>query len=175
VSRTPQLALDRTIALAFAVLAVAQWVCTPWWGRRADRHGPLRCLAWLSLGLGALFVVMAFVATIGQFLLVRCAIACLMAGSMTLAYAAASKRVPAGNRTLAFAMVQSCIQFGLAVGPLLGALAVGDRHGPDGFRAAFLVAAALCAAAGTGMFVVRCLPSVRGSAAASDGVDDGPR
>ncbi|MFO0419263.1 MAG: MFS transporter [Planctomycetota bacterium] len=154
-SATPALALDRTVALAFGLLAVAQWVCTPWWGRMADRHGPLRCLAWLALGLGCLYAALATVAAIRPFLLLRAAIACLMAGSMTLAYAAASKRVDDRHRTLAFAMVQSCIQFGLALGPLLGAAVAADAAGGVAFGRALLVAAALCAAAGVGMFALR--------------------
>ena len=153
-SATPALALDRTIAIAFALLAVAQWLCTRWWGRQADRFGPLRCLAWLSLGLAALQATMATVTTIGQFLWLRAAIACLMAGSLTLAYAAASKRVLDRDRTLAFALVQSCIQFGLALGPQLGALVAADGARPD-FAAAWLTSAALCAAAGLGMLWLR--------------------
>ena len=153
-SATPALALDRTVALAFGVLAVAQWVCTPWWGRMADRHGPLRCLAWLALLLGAMYAALSTVSAIRPFLLLRAAIACLMAGSMTLAYAAASKRVADANRTLAFAMVQSCIQFGLALGPLLGAAVAADGDGVA-FGRVLLVAAALCTAAGLGMFALR--------------------
>ncbi|MFY9343108.1 MAG: MFS transporter [Planctomycetota bacterium] len=175
VSATPALALDRTIALAFAVLAVAQWVCTPWWGKMADRHGPLRCLALLALGLGGLFVAMAFVGTIDQFLAVRCAVACLMAGSMTLGYAAASKRVEERHRTLAFAMVQSCIQFGLAIGPVIGGVVVGANAGTAGFRAAFLIAAGLCAVAGVGMVLVRRLPAAGGATGTTvDEPVDGP-
>ena len=97
---------------------------------------------------------LAWVATIGQFLLLRAAVACLMAGSMTLAYAAASKRVAEGNRTLAFAMVQSCIQFGLAIGPSVGA-AVAGGAGAVHFWRLFACAAVLCGVAGIGMLVLR--------------------
>jgi MFS transporter, DHA1 family, multidrug resistance protein len=155
VTTSPALALDRTVAVAFALLAVAQWVCTPWWGRQADRHGPLRCLGLLALGLAALFVALAFVATTDQFLTLRAAVACLMAGSMTLAYAAASKRVDDAHRTLAFAMVQRCIQFGLALGPMLGAAVAAEAAGGIAFGRAFGVAAALCATAGVGMLLLR--------------------
>jgi DHA1 family multidrug resistance protein-like MFS transporter len=150
----PQLALRRTVAVAFMMLAVAQWACTPLWGRLADRHGPLRCLAALALGLGAAFAAMAATTTIEQFLGLRAVVACLMAGSMTLAYAAAAKRVAAANRTFAFAMVQSCIQFGIALGPLLGAFIAGDETSLH-FDRAFVCAAALCGVAGIGMLVLR--------------------
>jgi MFS transporter, DHA1 family, multidrug resistance protein len=158
-SGTPQLALDRTIAIAFAVLAVGQWICTPWWGRKADRHGPLRCLAFLGLGLAVLQGAMALATTVDQFLLLRCGVACLMAGSLTLAYSAASKRVPDHQRTLSFALVQSCIQFGLALGPLLGAAVAATAGGADGFRRAFGAAALLCGLAACGMFVLRRVES----------------
>ena len=148
------LAVDRTIAVAFGVLAVGQWVCTPFWGRLADRHGPLRCLVGLSLGLAAVLSATALVTSIGQFLLARCAVACLMAGSLTLAYAAISKRVADEHRTLAFSLVQSCIQLGVAFGPLVGAAVARTDDGPD-YRAAFAAAGALCGAAGAGMFLLR--------------------
>jgi MFS family permease len=155
-SATPALALDRTVAFAFAVLAIAQWVCTPWWGRMADRYGPLRCLAFLALALCGLQAAMVLVVSTDQFLLLRSAIACMMAGSMTLAYAAASKRVADAHRTLSFAMVQSCIQFGLSLGPMLGAAVAtsGGVPSPD-FRRAFLGAAGLCGLAGVGMLLLR--------------------
>ncbi len=156
-SATPALAIDRTVAFAFGLLAVAQWVCTPWWGKQADRFGALRCLAILSLLLAGLLAVMATVTTISQFLWLRAAIACLMAGSMTLAYAAASQRVADENRTLAFAMVQSCIQFGLAIGPMLGAFVVAESTGPLAFSRAFVWAAGLCLIAGLGMLLLRAV------------------
>lgn len=153
-SHTRALALDRTIAVAFAVLAIAQWICTPWWGRMADKYGPLRCLGWLALGLCALQALAALVHDADVFLLLRCGTAALMAGSMTLAYAAASKRVADEHRTLSFAMVQSCIQFGLAIGPVLGAVAARSEGGRD-FPRAFLAAASLCGVAGVGMLWLR--------------------
>jgi DHA1 family multidrug resistance protein-like MFS transporter len=162
----PALALDRTIGLSFMLLAFAQWAFTPWWGRKADRYGPLRCLAVLAVGLGVLQALLLLVDTTVQFLLLRGAIACLMAGSMTLAYAAVSKRVADEHRTLAFAMVQSCIQLGLALGPVLGSAVAGGRDGALEFGAVFATAAALCGTAGVGMFVLRARTAVRPVAAA---------
>jgi len=153
-SRTEELALDRTIAVAFAVLAIGQWLCTPRWGRLADRHGPLRCLSAVCLLLFVLQGMMLLVSSINQFLLLRCMIACAMAGSMTLAFAAVSKRVAAENRTLAFSLVQSCIQLGLALGPIIGAFVVRTSDGPD-FRFGFGVAAVLCGVSGVGLVVLR--------------------
>lgn len=153
-SRSESLALDRTIAVAFGVLAVGQWFFTPMWGRMADRRGPLRSLTLLAFGLCAVQGGMAMVSTIDQFLLLRVLLACLMAGSLTLAYASASKRVEDEHRTLSFSLVQSCIQLGLAFGPLLGTTVAATPGGTD-FRRAFLAAAVLCGVAGAGMLWLR--------------------
>ncbi len=159
VEASRELQLDRTTALAFAVLALMQLLCTPLWGRQADRFGPLRCFAVLALLLAAVLAAIGWVASIDQFLVLRTAAASLMAGSMTLAYAAISKRVAAARRTLAFAMLQSCIQFGLAAGPMLGALVADDGRGGTDFRRVPLAAAGLCAVAGFGMLWLRRLPT----------------
>ena len=169
----PALALDLTVGTAFAVLAIAQIGLTPAWGRFADRHGPLRCLAVLGIGLGVLMFVSATVSNVDQFLVVRSAAACLMAGSMTLAYAAASKRVADERRTLAFSMIQSCMQLGFAGGPRLGAaIAVVGEAGAlrTDFRRSFVAAGVLCLVAGAGMFVLRRFSTSRERAAA-----DAPR
>jgi hypothetical protein len=52
-------------------------------------------------------------------------------------------------------MVQSCIQFGLSLGPRLGAVVAADGGERIAFGRAFLVAAALCGAAGAGMLLLR--------------------
>ncbi len=114
-------AIDRTTALAFSIVAVAQILITTAWGRLADRAGPLRCLAALSGMLGVVLLLTSTATTIEGFLGYRSVAAIFMAGSMTLAYAAVGKHVPSDNRALAFACAQSCIQLGLAFGPMLGA------------------------------------------------------
>ncbi|MEC9047976.1 MAG: MFS transporter [Planctomycetota bacterium] len=153
-SASEALALDRTIAVAFGVLAIGQWCFTPLWGRMADRRGPLRCLMLLSFGLFVAQGLMSMVTSIDQFLLLRVVVACLMAGSLTLAFSSVSKRVADERRTLALALVQSCIQLGLAFGPLLGTAVAATAGGTD-FRRAFATAACLCGAAGVGMVWLR--------------------
>ena len=161
-SSTPAFALDLTVGASFGVLAVTQVAFTTSWGRLADRFGPLRCLAVIGLTLGALLFATAHVATIDGFLLLRTGAAAVMAGSMTLAYAAASKRVADEHRTLAFSMIQSCMQLGFSGGPMLGAwIAVVDDVRVD-FRRPFVAAAALCFAAGIGMLLLRRLTVRRG-------------
>jgi MFS transporter, DHA1 family, multidrug resistance protein len=151
-----QLALELTISAAFGIMGFVQLVFTPWWGRLADRFGPLRCLGVLGLCLAAILAATATVASANQFLLLRTAAACMMAGSMTLAYAAASKRVADGRRTLAFSLVQSCMQLGFGLGPQIGGfVAVFGTDGLVNFRQAYVAAAVLCLGASVGMFALR--------------------
>jgi len=158
-SETPAHAVDRTIGVAFGLLAVSQLLFTPLWGRGADRYGPLRCLYFLALFLGSVLLATAFVSTTNEFLLLRFGAAATMAGSMTLAYAAVSKRVLEKRRALAFSLVQSCMQLGFALGPQLGGMvAIAGAGTEPNYRRAFLVAAGLCFVAAVGMFFLRRLP-----------------
>ena len=126
VAAAVQVGVDRSVAWFFLVLAVGQIVFTPLWGRLADRVGPLRCLAAISLALGLLYVGVSWTESTVGFFTLRCVMAIFTAGTMTLAYAAATRRVPSDRRTLAFAMVQSCLLFGMAFGPSVGDFAL--RH-----------------------------------------------
>lgn len=150
-------ALERTIGAAFTVLAIAQVLFTPVWGRASDRFGPLRCLSWLALFLGLTQAITASVEGISGFLSLRSLSACFMAGSMTLAYAAASKRVDPARRTFAFSLVQSCMQFGFALGPWFGSqlARIGATSEHANLRLPFLAAGILCVVAGIGMWALR--------------------
>lgn len=152
--RTAEQAIERTIAFSFSILAVAQILVTPIWGRLADRFGPLRCLAWLALGLGAVLIGMGIWRDITGFLVLRAAAALFMAGGMTLAYLAVGKRVGPERRSLAFACAQSSIQFGLSLGPILGAV----LSGWVGLAGLFLVSGGILLTVGFGMFALRRLP-----------------
>jgi MFS family permease len=165
---TPESAVERTIAAAFTVLAIAQVLFTPLWGRASDRFGPLRCLALLAVVLGAVQMATALVVDADQFLAARSIAACFMAGSMTLAYAAASRRVAPERRTLAFAMVQSCMQLGFALGPLVGGClsSIDATAQHANLRLPFAVAGALCVAAGIGMVLLRAVYRARTPATA---------
>jgi MFS family permease len=144
-------AVDRTTALMFTILAIAQLLFTTRWGRFADRYGALRCLAIEAIAAGVLLAVTSQVASIGQYVALRCLLALFLAGAMSLAYASVTRRIDVALRGTAFAMVQSCIQFGLALGPMLGGAV--SRH--VGLRGLFGVAAVTLAASGVGMLVLR--------------------
>ncbi len=147
----PGLAVERTIALAFGVLALGQLLCTTWWGRMADWFGPLRCLAAVGICLSILFFATAVVDDIESFMWLRCLAAVFTAGSMTLAYTAVSRRVRPECRTLAFSLVQSGIQFGLSLGPVVGNLVAGGWGTPG----LYFIGGVCLAVAGLGMIVLR--------------------
>lgn len=147
----PASAVDRTTALAFAVLAVAQFVFTPLWGRAADRFGPLGCLVANCFALGLLSLASAHVPDVGVWLVLRCLAAACMAGGMTLTYAAVARRAPPSRRGTAFALVQSSLQLGLALGPLTGALAARGET----LRPVFTVAGMVLLAGGLGLAWLR--------------------
>ena len=146
-----------TISGAFSIVAFAQIVFTPLWGRGSDRFGPLRCLALLALVLGLVQVVLSFSTTADTFLLLRFVAAAFMAGSMTLAYASVSTRVQPERRTLAFSMVQSCLQLGFAFGPVVGAriAQIGASDQEANLRLPFIAAGVFCMVAGFGMLWLR--------------------
>jgi len=152
-----QHAVDRTVAVAFAVLAVAQILTTPLWGRLSDNVGPLRCLSVLAIGLSLAAAGTAFAVTIDGYMGWRAVGAVFMAGGMTLAYAAAGRRVAPERKTLAYAMVQSAMQFGMSLGPPVGvsiARRLDPGEGPH--RAAlYAVAAVTLAVAAVAMLVLR--------------------
>lgn len=154
-SSSPAHAVDRTVGIAFGVLAISQVVFTPFWGRLADRYGPLRCLYALAVILSGVFAVTSFVTSTNEFLVLRGLAAATMAGSMTLAYAAVSKRVADSRRALAFSLVQSCMQLGFALGPQVGALVATAGSASADYRRPFLAAGGLCLLAAVGMFVLR--------------------
>lgn len=144
-------ALDRTVALAFTILAAGQLLMTTTWGRLADRWGPARCLAWSALLLAGLLFAISRVTAIEPYLGLRCGSALFMAGLMTLAYAAVGRRVPGERKATAFALVQSCMQFGLSLGPLFGS-AVAPHFG---LRGLFVCAAVLLVVVAAGFALLR--------------------
>ena len=151
VAATPTAAVDRTTGIAFSMLAIAQILFTGFWGRRGDRHGPLRCMVVLTTGLGAVLLVTAFVPAIEGFLALRALAAVFLAGLMPLAYAALAKRVDPARRSLGFACLQSGMQLGMCGGPLLGGV-VSAAFGIEGL---FVTAAVVLFWAATWMARLR--------------------
>ncbi|MEM7201590.1 MAG: MFS transporter [Planctomycetota bacterium] len=149
----PELALERSVALPFTLLAVAQIATTAAWGRLADRFGPLRCLAVSVLSLAVLLLSMSCVTGILMYLVLRAIAAPFMAGFTTLSYAAVTRRAPASHKALAFALVQSGIHVGIAMGPMTGSVVAGSF----GLRGAFVVASMVLFATGIAMLMLRRL------------------
>lgn len=144
-------AVDRTVAIAFSVLALGQLLVTPTWGWLSDRSGPLRCIALVALALSGLLLLTSRVTTVEQYLGLRCVAALFMAGLMTLAYSSVAARIDPSRKALSFGMVQSCMQFGLALGPVAGSVLAPQM----GLRGVFVVAAGMLLCVGMGALVLR--------------------
>jgi DHA1 family multidrug resistance protein-like MFS transporter len=149
-------AVDRTVALMFAIYAVGQLLLTAVWGRLGDRFGPLRCLAVIAVGLGLAQALAGLWTTIEGFLFARVLAAVFAAGAMNLSYAAVSKRVSADQRSLAFSCVQSGMQYGMFAGPLAGT-AIATWVG--GLGGLFVVSGLILVAVGLGMLAARRMES----------------
>ncbi len=149
-------AVDRTVALMFAIYAVGQLLLTAVWGRLGDRFGPLRCLAVIAVGLGLAQALAGLWTTIDGFLFARVLAAVFAAGAMNLSYAAVSKRVSADQRSLAFSCVQSGMQYGMFAGPLAGT-AIATWVG--GLGGLFVVSGLILVAVGLGMLAARRMES----------------
>ena len=148
---SPRVAIDRTTAVAFTILAVGQLLCTTTWGRLADRLGPARCLAMVTLALAVVVGCTSLVTGIEAYLGLRCVAAVFMASTMTLSYAAVARRVEPERKALAFGLVRSCMQIGLSMGPLLGSVVMRGT----GLRGLFVVRGAFLGVSAAGMFAVR--------------------
>ncbi|MDA0373840.1 MAG: MFS transporter [Planctomycetota bacterium] len=145
-------AVDRTVALMFATYAVGQLLLTAAWGRLGDRFGPLRCLAVIAVGLGLAQALAGVWQTIDGFFVARVIAAVFAAGAMNLSYAALAKRVSADQRSLAFACVQSGMQYGMFLGPLAGT-AIATLVG--GLGGLFVVSGVILVVVGVAMLAAR--------------------
>ena len=163
-----ELALERTIAVAFGALAVAQLLFTPRWGRLSDRIGPMRCMATIGIGLALVFFATGLTTSIEGFLPLRCAAAVMMSGGMTLAYTAVARRVAPERKNLAFSLAQSGMQFGLSLGPVLGDLMTGGA----GMAALYFTGGICLLSSGIGMILVRRASLPRNGSATDPPADD---
>lgn len=157
---TGERALELTIAASFVVLAVAQLLFTTSWGRLADRVGPLRCLGVVGLALGGTWLWTAHATGITTFFGLRCVGAVFMAGGMTLSYASVARRVRPERKTLAFSLVQSGMQLGMALGPVVGDLIVAGREVVlfgSGIPGLYRLGGTLLIIAGIGMLLLRAI------------------
>lgn len=144
-------AIDRTTAFVFVLLALAQVLFTTTWARIGDRFGPLRGLIVVAVGLGATTIASAFATSIEVYVALRGIGAICAAGAATLSYAALGKRIAPTSRSVAFASLQSCMQLGMFLGPLLG----GVIAGPIGLSGVLVVSGVLVMASGWAMLIVR--------------------
>jgi MFS family permease len=107
----------------------------------------------VGLALGVTWLWTAQASGITTFFVLRCVGAVFMAGGMTLSYASVARRVRPERKTLAFSLVQSGMQLGMALGPVVGDFVVAGGGIPGLYR----LGGTLLIAAGIGMLLLRAI------------------
>jgi MFS family permease len=129
------------------------------WGRFASRGDPRALYAVVEVLQASGFVVMALARTLPELFLARLVLGTVGASS-TFAFILAGRSLDAGQVRRRIAAVQSAMTVGQVVGPLAGAIAAARL----GFRASFLVGAAILLACAA--LVRWCVADPGGSVAA---------
>jgi len=120
--------------LALAAPAISSCITSPLWGKIGDRFGRKLMVVRALVGLSACLLLMAFVTTPIQFLLVRL-FQGAFGGVVDASSAFAGSEAPEDERGKALGSLQSAVAAGSLSGPLLGGIFI-DLIG---FRALFMI------------------------------------
>ncbi len=113
-------------------------VVSPIWGIFADRYGRKRMVCRAMLGGAITLLLMAYVQTIPQLVLLRL-FQGIFSGSLTASIVLVASVVPQNRSGFALGMMQAAVSIGHAVGPLIGGFAADAL----GYRASFQIGALL--------------------------------
>jgi DHA1 family tetracycline resistance protein-like MFS transporter len=131
-------ASDVAVGVLFAAFAFCQFVAGPVWGNVSDRIGRKSVLMISQVGATIGWVGLAFAPTIGWVFVAR-VVEGISGGNISVTQAYVADRVAPEQRSRAFAFVGAAFSSGFVLGPLAGGIVL-DRYG---YRAPFLLAAAL--------------------------------
>lgn len=135
-------AKGRVASIAGAILgasALTSALAAATVGRISDRMGHRRALICCVLGVAALYVPQAFVASSLQLLALRGALGVFLGGTMPTANAIVASIAPQGRQGATYGLTAGAVALGNAVGPILGAAIAAAL----GMRSVFLWAAAI--------------------------------
>ncbi len=118
--------------------AVAQLLCTPFWGRMADRLGRKPVLLFGLFGFGVAFFALLFAQTYVQLLLARVLGALLSSGAQPAAFAMVADSTERTERSRMMAKMGAMNGLGFLCGPMVGGI-----FSPFGVEVPFVVAGAL--------------------------------
>jgi len=140
---TTGLSIEVLAGLVYSTQAFAMMVAAPFWGALADRYGRKPMVVRATLGGAIIVALMGFAQSAEQLVALR-AVQGLVTGVISAITALVASIVPRERAGYALGLLQVGLWGGISVGPLLGG-ATADLFG---FRAAFLLTAALLAVAG---------------------------
>jgi DHA1 family multidrug resistance protein-like MFS transporter len=146
--------LTPSVAAPFSVLAAANLIALPLWGRYGDRRGHHRALVFCALGSAALLLLHAVTPSYEGLLVLRALLGLVVAGAGPLAFGLAAAETSADRRGGAFGVVFSARAFAVSVSAMAG----GWLSGLAGIRGLFV---------GGGLAVLLCLWTLRGGRRAS--------
>ncbi len=126
------------VGALFATFAFCQFVSAPLWGNVSDRIGRKRVLVISQIGATLGWTGLAFAPTLAWVFVARI-VEGISGGNISVTQAYVADRVDVAERSRAFAFVGASFSAGLVLGPLAGGLLLA-RYG---YRAPFLLAAAL--------------------------------
>lgn len=137
------LSVEFLAGLVFSAQAFTMMIASPFWGALADRWGR-KIMVNRALFGGALLVwCMGYVQSVEQLVLLR-AIQGLVTGVVGAASALVAAAAPRERTGFAMGLLQTGMNIGLALGPLLGGV-VADEFG---YRAAFMITGFVLLSAG---------------------------
>jgi multidrug resistance protein len=126
------------VGALFATFALCQFVAGPVWGNVSDRIGRKRVLIISQIGATIGWALLAFSPTLAWVFVARI-VEGISGGNISVTQAYVADRVEPSQRSRAFAFVGAAFSAGFVLGPLAGGVLL-ERYG---YRAPFLLAAAL--------------------------------
>jgi len=129
--------------MAFSAQATTMMIASPIWGAVADRYGRKLMVERAMFGGGAVFLMMAFVRSAEELVLLR-ALQGMLTGVVSAVNALAAATVPRDRLGYAMGLIQVSRWVGFSIGPLVGGLVAAVV----GYRGTFWVTATLLCLAG---------------------------
>jgi DHA1 family multidrug resistance protein-like MFS transporter len=113
-------ALTTMAGLAFSIAGLADFIASPFLGKRSDRIGYRRVLLICSAGATIAVLPQIFVHSYWLFLAERFMIGVFVGGMIPTAQALIGRLTPAANRSLVYGITGSAVFLGAFSGPLVG-------------------------------------------------------
>jgi DHA1 family tetracycline resistance protein-like MFS transporter len=148
------------ITWIIAIYSLAQLISTPFWGRMSDAYGRRPILMFSMLGAVASYLMLLFADSLWMLFASR-ALAGMMAGNISAAFAYVTDISDEGSRARSLGLIGAAFGLGFTLGPALGGMLAGND--PESARvllpAAFAAVLSVIAFLGTWWFLPESLPA----------------